>query len=114
MAEDDPQTTPPDPERDDESLLARMREVAREVATEVLSAAPKGTAKTGGRRTYRDEEEDMASLVESKITELLRKEKASGEHHPEPGETKAPPEPVPAQPQAQPEKKRRVESFMGF
>ena len=88
------------------------------IVTELLGkqpTAPSADPEEGSRpkrRSYRDEEDDMAEAVSREIKRLLEKEKASGENHPPPGEAKAPPEPVPAQPQAQPERKRRVESFM--
>lgn len=66
-------------------------------------------AKPGKRPSYRDEEESMADLVSSKVAELIGKEKAQGENHPEPGEEKAPPEPIPAAPST-----RRVEKFFGW
>ncbi len=52
----------------------------------------------GKRRTFRDMEEEMEDLVTRKVGDLLKREKSQGENHPEPGEEKAPPEPIPASP----------------
>ena len=61
-------------------------------------------AARGKRRTFRDMEEEMEDLVTQKVKDLLKREKSQGENHPEPGEEKAPPEPIPASPP-----QRRVE-----
>ncbi len=98
----------------DADLTAKITAVVSDLLAK-QSKAPAGEPDEGTRpkrRSFRDEEDDMADAVRAEVARLLAKEKASGENHPAPGEMKAPPEPVPAQPQAQPERKRRVESFM--
>lgn len=67
--------------------------------------------KPAKRKTYRDEEDEMGTLVAAKVKELLSAEKASGENHPDPSAEKAKPEESPAKPAMS---QRRVERFMGW
>lgn len=80
-------------------ILDRLGEDPAEEVPETKPEAPKR-----GRRTFRDMEEEMEDLVTQKVKDLLKREKAQGEAHPEPGTEKAPPEPIPASPP-----QRRVE-----
>lgn len=86
-----------------ESIKSFITDTVHE-AIDALKPAPRE-----GRKTYKDEEEDMADRVTAKVAELLHREKAQGENHPEPDDAKVPKEPVPAQPSG-----RRVEKMMGW
>jgi hypothetical protein len=105
---EEPETEPEEPETEKpgDDLEAKIEAVVDRLLPKFLKG--KGGV-TGARKSYRDEEDTMAELVASKVQELLGLEKKAGEHHPEPGEKKADPEPVPASPIG-----RRVERIMGW
>lgn len=123
MADEETEETGTAPEgSDDERFTERVRGIVSEAIDSLLGSGKarvvddeetgESEAKPKARRTYRDEEEGMSSLVEKKVKELLAKEKASGERHDEgkaSTEHKAPPEPVPAQ-----SPRRRVERLMDW
>lgn len=123
-AAETPGTEPPpsEPESPAEEKSATIGDVKQIVADAVDSLkglfrpgapveepAVEEPAKPSKRASYRDEEEAMNDLVSSKVAELLHKEKAAAENHPEPGSEKASPEPVPAAPTT-----RRVEKLFGW
>jgi hypothetical protein len=102
--------TPPEAPAANEGLMTKIGDMIDEKVKQALDGLKEVTGKGQGRRTYRDEEDEMNDLVTSKVKDLLAAEKAQGEKHPEPdASTKAPPEPVPAQPSG-----RRVEKLMGW
>lgn len=106
--DDEPDDEPEEPEEKD--LEAKIEEVLDRVIPKFLKKAGTTKAAPAAKRpTYRDDEDRMNDLVTEKVKELLGKEKAQGEEHPEPGKQTAAPEPVPAAP-----RRRRVESIMGW
>lgn len=115
-AEPETPETPAEPEEAKSATIGDVKQIVSD-AVESLKGlfkpgeqpAEETPAKSGKRPSFRDEEESMADLVSAKVAELIGKEKAQGENHPEPGEEKAAPEPIPAAPTT-----RRVERFMGW
>ena len=108
----EPETTEPEPEPDPEPVTDEglIQTVVDKVLAKLDELKPEVKAKPEGRKTYRDEEDEMNELVTSKVKELLDLEKAAGEKHPEPStDAQAKPEPIPAQPSG-----RRVERLMGW
>ena len=107
---DDDEEADDEPEEKPDDLETRVEKILERTLPKFLQRGNKepkdGPAK---RPTYRDEEESMFERVEAKVDVLLKAEKTSKENHPEPGESKAEPEPVPAMP-----RKRRVESILGW
>jgi hypothetical protein len=106
--EDPPEETPPE-EPEGEGLTDSLRSFIEETVEKAIDKLKPSETSAGRRPTYRDEEESMSDLVVSKVEELLHKERKAKENHPEPTADKAPPEPVPAQPEG-----RRVEKIMGW
>ena len=94
-----------------EPAESTIDEIVEKVLAKIGDLTPDGkpAAEPAKRKSYRDEEEAMGSLVAEKVRELLDLEKAAGEKHPEPEAGKAAPEPIPAMPAG-----RRVEKFMGW
>ena len=104
------------PEESKSATIGDVKQIVSEAVDSIKGLFKPGetpteepVAKPGKRPTYRDEEESMADLVSSKVAELIGKEKAQNENHPEPTGEKAPPEPIPAAPTT-----RRIEKLFGW
>lgn len=119
-----PETTEPEPPQEQGGASATIADVERIVKEQFDNLlqhfkgspspeTPEKVAEPAKRRTYRDEEENMESLVAEKVEELFARERETGSSNAKTPETttaeKAEPERIPGQP-----KGRRVESIMGW
>jgi hypothetical protein len=92
-----------------DSIVSRVVDAVKGLIPAPGSPAEGAGSGGAGRRTLRDEEDDMRFKVERMVGDLLKKERAGGENHPAPGAAGASPEPVPAQREG-----RAVERFFGW